>query len=146
MDAIYNKTLKLIDLKTLRKLYENTIETLTDKGINNDLLITLDVLRENTSNLIDELENIETLNKDEKFAQAVKDTIDELDNIDLSDLDDYTETLSGLTDCDDIDTSNIQTAIDELKEAIENATPKELTDKERDYTDLDDLLKVLINE
>jgi hypothetical protein len=138
--------LKLIDLKTLRKLYENTIETLTDKGINNDLLITLDVLRENTNNLIDELENIETLNKDEKFAQAVKNAIDELDNIDLTDLDDYTETLSGLTDSDDIDINNIQTAIDELKESIENAMPKELTDKQRDNTDLDDLLKVLINE
>ena len=138
--------LKLIDLKTLRKLFENTIETLTDKGINNDLLITLDVLRENTSNLIDELENIETLNKDEKFAQAVKNAIDELDNIDLTDLDDKTETLSGLTDSDDIDINNIQTAIDDLKESIENAMPKELTDKERDATDLDDLLKVLINE
>jgi hypothetical protein len=138
--------LKLIDLKTLRKLFENTIETLTDKGINNDLLITLDVLRENTSNLIDELENIETLNKDEKFAQAVKNAIDELDNIDLTDLDDKTETLSGLTDSDDIDINNIQTAIDDLKESIENAMPKELTDKQRDATDLDDLLKVLINE
>ena len=138
--------LKLIDLKTLRKLFENTIETLTDKGINNDLLITLDVLRENTSNLIDELENIETLNKDDDFSQAVKDAIDELDNIDLSSLERYTNALSELTDSDDIDTMNIHNAIDELKENIENATPKELTDKERDYTDLDDLLKVLINE
>jgi hypothetical protein len=138
--------LKLIDLKTLRKLFENTIETLTDKGINNDLLITLDVLRENTTNLIDELENIEHLKNDDDFAQAVKDAIDELDNIDLSSLERYTNALTDLTDDDDIDTMNIHNAIDELKENIENATPKELTDKERDYTDLDDLLKVLINE
>jgi hypothetical protein len=137
--------LKLKDLKTLRTTLENTIQDLTTNGVNNALLITLDSLRQNNNDLIDELETIEHLKNDDDFSEAVKDAIDELDNIDTWGLSNALSTLNDLTD-DYLETDDISNAIDELRNQIENCEPKTMTDKTRDDTDLDDLLKVLINE
>jgi predicted ribosome quality control (RQC) complex YloA/Tae2 family protein len=136
--------LKLKDLKTLRTTLENTIEHLTTNGVNNALLITLDSLRQNNNDLIDELETIERLSDDTDFSEAVKDAIDELDNIDTWGLSNALSTLNDLTD-DYLETDDISNAIDELRNQIENCEPKTMTDKTRDDTDLDDLLKALTN-
>jgi hypothetical protein len=136
--------LKLKDLKTLRTTLENTIQDLTTNGVNNALLITLDSLRQNNNDLIDELETIEHLKNDDDFAEAVADALSELDDIDTWGLSNALSTLNDLTD-DYLETDDIANAIDELRNQIENCEPKTMTEKTRDDTDLHDLLKALTN-
>jgi predicted nucleic acid-binding Zn-ribbon protein len=140
-------TLKLKDLKTLRTTLENTIQDLTTNGVNNALLITLDNLRQNNNDLIDELEGVKRLDNDDDYADDLESAKNELSDIkdNLYNLERYINRIDDKTEAD-LSLRSLEIAIDDLESELESAELKELSDDERDELSIDDLLAKVIND